>query len=152
MTAGSESQSTPGSELFKNEPLYDETMRLFHYVSTRDLEELKKLCDDDFGIVDIDPEGKTVVIPDRTSWEKWYNTLFAQLKEVEQETFTEILDYKVSTSPNLAWSAVEFCQHLKVQGQPMKYFCVATIIWKNTPASWKEARWHCSLVEGPVPA
>ncbi len=152
MNGGSLSISQSDGNSFSKAPLYDETRRLFHCINTHDFEELSKLCDDDFGIVDIDQEGKSKVIPDRTSWENWFSNFFAQMEAMEAEAYTEIMNYRVRTYPAVAWSVVDFCQHLKVQGQPMKYFCAATIVWKLTPDGWKEARWHCSLIDGPLPA
>ena len=137
---------------FAGEPLFAETKRLFEYVNTHNYEALSQLCDDDFGIVDIDPAGKNVIVPDRPGWERWFQTLFGQLHDMQATTRTDILNYQVRLSPDMAYSVVQFCQYLKVQEQHLRFFCVATVIWKPTPAGWKEALWHCSLIEGPVPA
>jgi hypothetical protein len=50
----------------------------------------------------------------------------------------------------MAYSVVQFDQFLEVNQQKLKFFCTATIIWKNTPNGWKESRWHVSLIDGPV--
>ena len=38
-------------------PMLGETMELFRCVAEHDFDALAALCDDDFGIVDLDPEG-----------------------------------------------------------------------------------------------
>ncbi len=86
---------------------------MFHYVSTHNFNDLAELCGDDFGIVDLDPEGNNVMIRTRAEWENWFKTLFAQLDAMHAETFTDILDYKALQDGNLGYLVVEFCQHLK---------------------------------------
>lgn len=130
----------------KNMPFYNETERLFHYVSTHNFKDLAELCDDDFGIVDLGPEGNNVMIRTRAEWENWFKTLFAQLDAMQAETFTDILDYKALQDGNLGYSVVEFCQHLKTADKHGRFYCVVTIIWKAVGSGWKESRWHVSLL------
>jgi ketosteroid isomerase-like protein len=136
------------SETTGTQPLfYAETQMLFHCVEHHDFDTLAALCDDDFGIVDIAPDGNSVVIRDRAGWENWFRHLFAQLSAMEAKTYTDIAYYRALADGNLGYCTVEFCQHLKVAGQHHKFFCVATIIWKKMPnGDWKESRWHCSVV------
>jgi len=131
----------------KDKPFYAETRKLIDYVSQHDLDKLAALCDDDFGIVDIDPEGKSVVIKDREGWENWFHSLFAKLKELKAETWTEIVDYNVLTGRDLAYSVVYFDQYFQTAEQKLKFHCLTTIIWKNTANGWKESRWHSSMLE-----
>jgi hypothetical protein len=56
-------------------PFYQETELLFTCVSKHDFDTLADLCDDDFGIIDLDPQGKNVVVHDSAGWENWFRTL-----------------------------------------------------------------------------
>ena len=60
-------------------PFYAETVQLFAHVRDHAFEPLAALCDDDFGIVDINAEGGTLVVRNRAEWEAWFRGLFAQL-------------------------------------------------------------------------
>jgi len=130
----------------KDLPFYNETERLFHYVSTHNFDDLADLCDDDFGIVDLGPEGNNVMIRTRAEWENWFHKLFARLEAMQATTYTDILDYKALQQGTLGYSVVEFCQHLQFDGKHGKFYCVATIIWKAVGDQWKESRWHASLL------
>ncbi|MFN4145914.1 MAG: nuclear transport factor 2 family protein [Runella sp.] len=130
-----------------NQPLYKETEALFRYVSEHNFNDLANLCDDDFGIVDLGTEGQSVMVRNRAEWENWFRTLFQNLSQMQAKTYTDILDYKVLQTSELAYSVVEFCQHLEVGDKHGKFFCVTTIIWKKMPDdTWKESRWHASLL------
>jgi hypothetical protein len=131
----------------KEKPFYTETEKLFEYVSQANFDSLAALCDDDFGIVDIDTDGKSRMIRTRTEWESWFSELFAKLKGMNATTDTEILDYQALATQEMGYSVVEFCQHLHVGGKTGNFFCVATIIWKHSPEKgWQESRWHASLL------
>jgi hypothetical protein len=132
------------------QPLRKETELLFTCVSNHDFDTLAQLCDDDFGIIDLDTNGKNVLIHDRAGWENWFHSLFARLTEMDAKTYTEIRNYEVLAHDTMAYSVVQFDQFLEVNQQKLKFFCTATIIWKNTPNGWKESRWHVSLIDGPV--
>jgi hypothetical protein len=126
------------------------TELLFECVSKHDFDTLANLCDDDFGIIDLDPQGKNVVVHDRSGWENWFRTLFAKLQELQAHTYTYIVDYKELKHDTMGYSVVNFDQFLEVGGQKLKFNCVTTIIWKLVGSNWKESRWHVSLIEGPV--
>jgi len=64
-----------------------------------------------FGIVDLDPTGGSVMIRTRDEWEQWFRGLFAQLDAASADTDSEIVDYKVSATPEMAFSVVEFRQN-----------------------------------------
>lgn len=133
-------------QMIQTAPLLEETQTLFRCVAEQDYDTLANLCDDDFGIIDIAPDGGSVLIPDRPGWENWFHTLFAQLNAMQAKTWTDILQYNALRHETMAYSAVEFCQYLAVGGQTHRFFCVATIIWKKTDKGWKESRWHCSVL------
>lgn len=129
------------------QPLYAETVRLFGYVSDHNFDALAELCDDDFGIVDLGTEGQSIMIRNRAEWENWFHTLFGNLSAMQAQTHTDIIDYKVRVGADMAYSVVEFCQHLVLGGKHGKFYCVVTIIWKTVAdGSWKESRWHVSLL------
>ncbi len=130
----------------EKKPFYDETVRLFKYVSENNFDDLAALCDDDFGIVDIDTDGGSKMIRTRQEWENWFHELFAKLKAMNAHTDTEILAYDALQTESMGYSVVEFCQRLHVNGQVGKFFCVVTIVWKRIDGFWKEARWHASLL------
>jgi ketosteroid isomerase-like protein len=116
-------------------------------VSSHNFDALAQLCDDDFGIIDLGPDGQNVMIRNRAEWENWFRTLFTNLTAMQAQTYTDILDYKVLVGTDLAYSVVEFCQHLKMEDKHGKFYCVVTIIWKTVPeGGWKESRWHVSLL------
>lgn len=139
----------PMNPAFADQPFYDLTTRLFRYVSEHNFDDLAALCDDDFGIVDLGPSGQSVVIDTREEWENWFHNLFGKLDEMGAETDTEITDYQALVSGDLGYSVVKFTQRLNVQGTDHFFPCIVTIVWKNTPAGWKESRWHVSLVGQP---
>jgi hypothetical protein len=131
-------------------PFYKETELLFTCVSKHDFETLADLCDDDFGIIDLDPNGKNVVVHDRAGWENWFRTLFANLLTMKAHTYTEIKEYQALAHETMGYSVVHFDQFLEVNNQKLKFYCVVTIIWKKVGERWKESRWHVSLIDGPV--
>jgi hypothetical protein len=137
---------------FQDQPFFDETQRLFRYVSEHNFDDLADLCDDDFGIVDLGPSGESVVIDDRAGWEIWFRTLFAKLEDMQAETDTEITDYHALKHETMGYSVVKFTQRLGVGGKDAFFHCIVTIIWKKTDKGWKESRWHTSLLSVDQPS
>ncbi|AQG78263.1 nuclear transport factor 2 family protein [Spirosoma montaniterrae] len=135
-----------------NLPYFEQTKTLFDCVSEHNFDRLADLCDDDFGIIDLDPEGKSVAVPDRAGWEHWFQTLFQQLSAMKAHTYTDIKTYQALQTDELGYSVVNFDQYLELPDQRLRFNCTATIIWKLTSRGWKESRWHCSLMQPPVPA
>lgn len=131
---------------FQTKPFYHQTETLFTSVENHDFDTLANLCDDDFGIVDIDPEGKNVIISTRQEWEEWFHTLFKNLDTMNAKTWTDILDYQAIQEDRLGYSVVNFRQNLQVNGHTSKFYCVVTIIWKRVGTEWKESRWHASVI------
>lgn len=140
------------SPAFGDQPFYDETVVLLQSVRDHDFAALSALCDDDFGIVDIDVSGTAHPIRDRAEWEKWFTNLFATLKGMNAATDSLILDYKALRQGALGFGVLEFQQTLTVGHHVATFECVATIIWKLTPQGWREARWHASIISSDIPA
>lgn len=137
--------------LVTDSPLLRETCNLFTYVARHDFENLAALCDDDFGIIDLDEQGKNVLVRTRPEWEQWFRTLFAKLDTLGAKTFTHVTRYSVLPTKEMAMSVVEFIQYLELGGQRHPFVCVATIVWKRRGEDWVEARWHISLIERLAP-
>ncbi len=128
------------------QPFATETQTLFRCVSEHDFDTLAALCDDDFGIIDLGTQGESVVVETREDWENWFHTLFAKLDTMDATTRTEIERYQALVNGDMGYSVVDFCQVLTVGGHDARFYCVVTIIWKRVGDTWKESRWHCSLI------
>lgn len=129
-----------------DQPFYHETRTMLECVSTHNFDLLASICDDDFGIVDLNPEGKNVIVKNRTEWENWFETLFANLTTMKAETYSEIRTYQALQHETLGYYVVNFDQFLLFNGEKHRFNCVTTIIWKKVGDAWKESRWHCSLI------
>lgn len=132
-------------------PYFGLTVELLRSVRDHDFESLAALCDDDFGIVDLDQSGSNVMVRTRDEWEQWFTRLFRELSAAGAETDSTILDYQALEGADLGYSVVEFRQSLTVGELTGLFDCVATIIWKRTSDGWKESRWHVSLLSTDVP-
>lgn len=132
-------------------PFFAETVELLRSVRDHDFDSLADLCDDDFGIVDLDQSGGSVMVRTRAEWEKWFRRLFAELDAVGADTDSEILDYQAMAIAEMGFSVVEFRQSLTLGEATALFDCVTTIVWKLTKSGWKEARWHVSLLSTDVP-
>jgi hypothetical protein len=142
-------ERTPSA--FADQPFYDQTVTLLDSVRDHDFATLAALCDDDFGIVDIDVAGNARPIRDRAEWEEWFTTLFATLTSMNAATDSVILDYRAMRQDALGFGVLEFQQNLTVGVHVARFQCVATIIWKLTPDGWREARWHASIISSDIP-
>ena len=142
---------TAQSSSWSDSPFFAETVELLRSVRDHDFESLAELCDDDFGIVDLDPSGGSVMIRTREEWENWFHGLFAQLDTMSADTDSEILDYQALEGIDLGYSVVEFRQSLTIGDMVAQFDCVATVIWKKTSLGWRESRWHVSLLEADIP-
>ena len=136
---------------YEDRPFFDQTLTLLRCVRDHDFDTLADLCDDDFGIVDVDPSGASVAIRTRSEWEHWFHRLFAQLDALSAATDSEILDYVAVEEQSLGYSVLDFRQTLTVGELTATFDCVATIIWKSTPDGWREARWHASVIFTEIP-
>ena len=133
-------------------PFFAQTVELLRCVRDHDLESLSALCDDDFGIVDAGPDGQPVAVRTREEWTQWFVNLFATLDAMEAATDSEITDYQVLETADMAMSVVDFVQYLDHDGARLGFTCQATIVWKRTESGWKEARWHVSILSSPETA
>jgi ketosteroid isomerase-like protein len=136
---------------FAELPHFADTVTLLRCVRDHDFDTLAALCDDDFGIIDVDPSGQPRAIRTRADWEAWFHGLFATLDTMHARTDSDIVDYHASTSGDLAYSVLEFRQYLSVGDATATFDCIATIVWKRTPDGWREARWHASVIDSDVP-
>jgi SnoaL-like domain len=144
-------KTTFSSEVNSHAPLLGELTSLFDSVSDRDFERLATLCDDDFGIVDLDAEGKNVLLRTRAEWEAWFQRLFAQLPAMGASTYTHITSYQVLPTAEMVMSVAEFIQYLEFDEQRHPFECVVTVVWKRVDQRWIEARWHISLIKRHPP-
>jgi hypothetical protein len=134
-----------------SEPFFAETVQLLSNVRDHDFDSLAALCDDDFGIVDLDQSGSSVMVRTRADWEAWFHRLFSELSAVNADTDSEILNYQALQGTDMGFSVVEFRQSLTMGDAVGLFDCVATIVWKLTDAGWREARWHVSLLSADIP-
>ena len=135
----------------EDKPFFDETLQLLRSVRDHDFDTLAGLCDDDFGIVDIAPDGTNVAIRSRAEWEAWFHGLFAQLQAMDASTDSTILRYDATKSGDMGFSVVEFRQSLAIGELTATFDCIATIVWKQVDGVWWEARWHGSVLSSDVP-
>lgn len=127
--------------------LYQETEQLLTAVNKLDLPKLRAMVDDDFGIVDVDPEGNPVIINDMKEWEAYMEKNMVAMRELHASLSYEIDDYQESVTEQMAYVVVRFTQQVHIpEGPEMSHQCIATIVWKSTDQGWKEARWHCSRI------
>jgi ketosteroid isomerase-like protein len=135
-----------------HKPFFTETVCLLRAVRDHDFDTLATLCDDDFGIVDIAPDGSGVPIRTRAEWEAWFrDRLFPQLEQMGAVTDSEITGYEAIESGDMGYSVLDFRQTLEVSGLVATFDCIATLIFKRTPDGWREARWHCSVISSDIP-
>jgi hypothetical protein len=149
LTATSQLERPPSQ--FADQPFYTETIALLRSVRDHDFDTLSELCDDDFGIVDVDPAGAARVIRDRAEWEAWFRELFATLDALHASTDSEILDFRATAHDTMGFSVLEFRQLLAMGEHVATFDCIATIVWKHTPDGWREARWHGSVISAVIP-
>ena len=139
------------SEQLADSPFFAETVTLLRSVRDHDFDTLAELCDDDFGIVDVDPAGNPRPIRDRAGWEAWFRELFATLRAMGASTDSRIDGYQAVVSGTMGYSVLDFTQFLTVGDHHASFECVATIIWKHTEHGWREARWHASVISSDIP-
>ena len=125
---------------------YAVTVELLDCVRDHDYRRLAEICDDDFGIVDITTDGGSLVIRDRAGWESWFTGLFAQLDSMSARTWSDITGYDAVQIGDMGYSVVDFDQVLVIGDEQLLFSVVATVIWKRVDGTWKESRYHSSLV------
>jgi ketosteroid isomerase-like protein len=132
-----------------DQPLFAETRALLDSVNALDLDALRSMVDDDYGIVDVDPEGRTVVLGTKEEWEAYMLHHFGAMSAAGARLSSQVVDYHGDAGDGLAYSVVRFVQRVELGDALIENPCIATIVWKRTDDGWKEARWHCSP-ESPV--
>jgi hypothetical protein len=135
----------------ESKPFFADTITLLRSVRDHDFDTLAELCDDDYGIVDIAPDGTNVAIRTREEWEGWFHGLFGQLDAMNAATDSEILAYDAVEADSMGYSVLEFRQTLTVGDLVASFDCMTTIVWKNVDGVWREARWHGSVLSSDVP-
>jgi hypothetical protein len=135
----------------EHKPFYQLTETLLHCVRDHNFELLSTLCDDDYGIIDINEQGGTMVARNRQEWEDWFRSLFAKLDAMQAKTWSVITEYEAVQGSDMGYSVVFFDQYLQIADQAQRFKAVSTIVWKLTEQGWKEARYHGSLL-GVEPA
>ena len=128
-------------------PFFDLTLEMLNCVRDHNFDRLSQICDDDYGIVDINTEGGSEIIRDRAGWEKWFSGLFKTLDQMQAKTWSEITNYEAEQTAEMGYSVVDFDQMFIVGEKQMRFAVIATIIWKKVGAEWKEARYHSSLIK-----
>lgn len=136
---------------FEDQPFFAETLELLRSVRDHDFATLAARCDDNFGIVDIAPDGGNVAIRSRAEWEAWFHSLFGQLDTMGAATDSEILAYDAVESGTMGFAVLEFRQTLAVGELVASFDCMTTIVWKRVENRWVEARWHGSVLSSDVP-
>lgn len=135
------------SESFYQKPFFHLTKIMLDYVRDHNYEILTRICDDDYGIIDINPNGECEIIRNRADWESWFKDLFSQLNQMDAVIWREITRYEAVKKPDMGYSVVDFDQYLILGNKKMKFQIIATIIWKKENGEWKEARYHGSLID-----
>jgi len=133
-------------EEMKKKPFFDLTVEMLNCVRDRNYDRLAAICDDDFGIIDINTEGGSEVIRDREGWENWFKGLFSKLRIMNAETWSEITRYEALQREDMGYCVVDFDQMLVIGEKKMRFGVISTIIWKKENDEWKESRYHCSLI------
>lgn len=136
---------------FEDRPFFNETVALLRSVRDHDFDTLAALCEDDYGIIDVDAAGQPRPIRTRDEWEAWFHELFATLGAMQARTDSDVTDYHATATDELGYSVLEFRQFLSVGELTATFDCIATIVWKRTADGWREARWHASVVDADVP-
>ena len=134
------------SDALRAQPFFDLTLEMLNCVRDHNFERLSQICDDDFGIVDIDTEGGSRIIRNQTEWAEWFTGLFQQLDAMKAITWSEITGYEALKKQDMGYSVVDFDQLFVVGEKRMRFRVIATIIWKRTGDVWQESRYHGSLI------
>lgn len=137
---------------FRSESFFAETLTLLRSVRDHDFDTLAQLCDDDFGIIDVDTAGNPRPIRSRVAWEAWFHELFGTLTDMGATTDSEVLDYHAVETTELGYSVLDFRQTLNAGAHHASFDCIATIVWKRDGRQWREARWHVSVISSDIPA
>lgn len=136
---------------FEDRPFFDLTVALLRAVRDHDQAALARICDDDYGIVDIAPDGGSVAVRNQEEHAAWFANLFAQLDALGAHTDSEVLGYEAVQGDDLGYSVLDFRQTLEMGDLVATFDCITTIVWKRVGDRWLEARWHGSVLSRDVP-
>ena len=136
---------------FEDKPFFDLTVALLRAVRDHDQAILAEICDDDYGIVDIAPDGGSVAVRNQEEHAAWFAGLFGQLEALGAHTDSEVLGYEAVQGDDLGYSVLDFRQTLEMGGMVATFECITTIVWKRVDDRWLEARWHGSVLSRDVP-
>lgn len=131
---------------FSIKPFFELTVEMLDCVSKHHYERLAEICDDDFGIIDIDVDGGSKIIRNRKEWEEWFQGLFPKLRAMNAHTWSEITGYEALKATDMGYSVVDFNQLLQLPDRILSFQVIATIIWRLKDGQWKESRYHSSLI------
>ena len=131
---------------FVDKPFFNLTKEMLDCVRDFNFERLANICDDDFGIIDINTEGGSEIIRDRKGWENWFTGLFSKLDSMNAKTWSEITHYEAIQHETLGYGVVDFDQVFHAGETRLRFKVIATIIWKLVDGEWKESRYHSSLI------
>ncbi len=135
---------------FAGEPFIAETTDLLQAVNDRDLDALLGMGDEDFSIIEVDERGDIPRVRVQPDWEPWFRRFFVLLDALNATTDSEITDYRAIATSELGYSVVEFRQDIVGAAFIATFECIATVVWKSTDDGWKEARWHCSVLDRQI--
>lgn len=130
----------------RSKPFFDLTVEMLGCVRDHEFDRLSEICDDDFGIIDINTEGGSEIIRDRNGWEEWFRGLFKKLEAMNATTWSEITRYEAIEGTDMGYGVVDFDQVFIAGEKKLRFAVIATIIWKKEGEEWKESRYHSSLV------
>ncbi|MGB3779687.1 MAG: hypothetical protein WA960_15100 [Tunicatimonas sp.] len=133
-------------DAWHDKPFFALTLEMLNCVRDHNFSRLEQICDDDFGIVDIDTEGGSRIIRNQTEWAAWFTGLFQQLDGMKAVTWSEITGYEALKKQDMGYSVVDFDQLFVVGEKRMRFSVIAIIIWKRTGDVWQESRYHGSLI------
>jgi hypothetical protein len=135
------------SEEMLSKPFFSLTKEMLDCVRDHNFDRLSQICDDDFGIIDINTQAGSEIIRDRAGWENWFKGLFVQLDEMNATTWSEITRYEALEKTDMGYCVVDFDQIFIAGEQKFRFSVIATIIWKKENEVWKESRYHSSMVK-----
>ena len=133
-------------DAWHDKPFFALTVGMLNCVRDHNFDRLKQICDDDFGIIDIDTEGGSRVVRNQAEWAEWFTGLFQQLDTLQATTWSEITKYEALERQDMGYSVVDFDQLFVVGEKRMRFSVIATIIWKRVDGGWQESRYHGSLI------
>ncbi len=131
---------------WQSKPFFALTVEMLGCVRDHNFSRLEQICDDDYGIVDIDTEGGSRIARNQTEWAAWFTGLFKQLDTLQATTWSEVTGYEALEKQGMGYSVVDFDQLFVVGEKRMRFSVIATIIWKRSGDGWQESRYHGSLL------